>query len=118
MGKDFYSVLDIDPETDKEEIRQAYVHLARQYHPDVSKDPDARERFEEINLAYKVLSDDENRIFYNLYYKGAQHVSDCQEPLTWWQRYELAVSKSILVLGSLVWMGLWLGLMVWLVAQF
>jgi DnaJ-class molecular chaperone len=49
LTKDFYSVLDIDPETDKEDIRLAYIQLARRYHPDLSKAPDARERFEEIN---------------------------------------------------------------------
>jgi DnaJ-class molecular chaperone len=37
LAKDFYSVLDIDPETDKEDIRLAYIQLARRYHPDVSK---------------------------------------------------------------------------------
>jgi DnaJ-class molecular chaperone len=63
MGKDLYSVLDIDPDTNKKEIRKAYVQLARQYHPDVSKEPDARERFEEINLAYKILSDEETRLY-------------------------------------------------------
>ncbi|HEY5139704.1 MAG TPA: DnaJ domain-containing protein [Methylococcales bacterium] len=43
MAKDFYSVLDIDPETEteteKEDIRLAYIHIARRYHPDLSKDP-------------------------------------------------------------------------------
>ena len=37
MTKDFYGILDIDPETDKEDIRLAYIQLARRYHPDVSK---------------------------------------------------------------------------------
>jgi DnaJ-class molecular chaperone len=72
LAKDFYSVLDI---ADKEEIRKAYLQLARLYHPDVSKAPDARERFEEINQAYSILSDDDSRFFYNLYFKGAQEIS-------------------------------------------
>jgi curved DNA-binding protein CbpA len=72
MGKDFYSVLDIEPDTDKKEIRQAYVQLARQYHPDVNKEPDARERFEEINMAYKILSDDESPSFIISSMKGCR----------------------------------------------
>ncbi len=111
MGKDFYSVLDIDLETDKEEIRQAYVNLARKYHPDISNFPDAKERFEEINLAYEILSDDEKRIFYNLYYRGDEDAFDDPESLPWWKRYEQALSIGILALGVLM------GLMAWLVAR-
>jgi DnaJ-class molecular chaperone len=75
LAKDFYSVLDIDPEMEKEEIRKAYLQLALRYHPDMSKAPDARERFEEINQAYSILSDDDSRFFYNLYFKGAHEIS-------------------------------------------
>jgi DnaJ-class molecular chaperone len=85
MGKNFYSVLDIEPDTDKKEIRQAYVQLARQYHPDVNKEPYARERFEEINMAYKVLSDDETRTFYNFYYREVKDVSSYQDLPHWWK---------------------------------
>jgi DnaJ-class molecular chaperone len=113
MGKDFYGVLDIAPETEKEEIRKAYLQLARQYHPDLNKNPDARERFEEINQAYTILSDDESRFIYNLYYKGAQDFSTYQELTPWWKRYELALSLSILALGTFIWIGLLLWLLAW-----
>ncbi len=112
MGKDLYSVLDVDPETNKAEIRQAYVQLVRQYHPDVSKDPHARERFEEITLAYNVLYDDETRIYYNLYYRDALNFSCYQELWPWWQQYSLALSLSILTLGVFMLMGL----LIWLLA--
>jgi curved DNA-binding protein CbpA len=111
MRKDFYCVLNITPETDKKEIRQAYVQLARQYHPDLNKKPEARERFEEINMAYEVLSDDETRMFYNLFYKGAQNFPACQDLSPWWKRYELAVSISILSVGAVM----WISILVWLV---
>jgi DnaJ-class molecular chaperone len=114
MGKDFYSILDIDPETDKKEIRRAYIKLARRYHPDVAKEPDAGDRFQEINQAYSILSDDESRFIYNLYYKGAQDIYNHQELLPWWKRYELAMSISILMLGVLM----WIGVLVWLVSPF
>jgi DnaJ-class molecular chaperone len=106
MGKDFYSILDIDPETDKKEIRRAYIKLARRYHPDVTKDPDAGDRFQEINQAYSILSDDDSRYIYNLYYRGAQDNFNHQELLPWWKRYELAVSVSISALMILIWIGL------------
>jgi curved DNA-binding protein CbpA len=100
IAKDFYSVLDIPPGTSKEEIRQAYLRLARRYHPDVNDDPRSRERFEEINQAYTILSDDEARIFYNLYREGAEEGDgdlgawnnneyeqyEQDVPLAWWQR--------------------------------
>ncbi len=94
-AKDFYSVLDIPPGTSKEDIRQAYLRLARRYHPDLNDDPQSRDRFEEINQAYTILSDDEARIFYNLYREGAEE-DDLggwsgddyypEAPSTWWQR--------------------------------
>lgn len=95
IAKDFYSVLDIPPGTSKEDIRQAYLRLARRYHPDVNDDPESRDRFEEINQAYTILSDDEARIFYNLYREGAEEDeasgwggNDYYQaaPLPWWQR--------------------------------
>jgi DnaJ-class molecular chaperone len=113
MGKDLYSLLDIDPETDKEDIRKAYLLLARQYHPDLSREPDARERFEEINMAYKILSDDESRIIYKLYYKEAQDFSACQELSPWWKRYDLALSLSLLALGTFMLIGLFVWLLAW-----
>jgi DnaJ-class molecular chaperone len=114
MRKDFYCVLNITPETDKKEIRQAYVQLARQYHPDLNKNPDARERFEEINMAYEVLADDEKRTFYNLIYRGAQDTSSYQQLLSRWKQYELVVSLSILSVGAVM----WISILVWLVTWF
>lgn len=49
------------------EIKAAYRKLARQYHPDVNKEPGATERFKEISAAYEVLSDDSKRALYDQY---------------------------------------------------
>lgn len=58
--QDHYSVLDIDPKADSDEIQAAYAKLAQRYHPNNSATGDA-EKFEAVNLAYEVLSDAELR---------------------------------------------------------
>lgn len=61
MARDYYEILGISREADKEEIKRAYRRLARKYHPDVNKEPGADEKFKEINRAYEVLSEPEMR---------------------------------------------------------
>lgn len=63
--RDYYEVLGVPREASKEDIRSAFRRLARQYHPDVNKEPDAAEKFKEINEAYQILSDDEKRARYD-----------------------------------------------------
>ncbi|MBN1400478.1 MAG: molecular chaperone DnaJ, partial [Anaerolineae bacterium] len=63
----YYEVLGLSRAASKDEIRASYRKLARQYHPDVSHEPDAEARFKEINEAYQVLSDDEKRSIYDRY---------------------------------------------------
>jgi molecular chaperone DnaJ len=61
VAKDYYSVLGVPRDATADDIKRAYRKLARQYHPDVNPDPDAQDRFKEINAAYEVLSDDHKR---------------------------------------------------------
>lgn len=65
--RDYYEILGIGRGAGKDAIRSAYRKLARQYHPDVNKDPDAEARFKEINEAYQVLNDDNKRAVYDRY---------------------------------------------------
>lgn len=65
MARDYYEILGVSRDADKEEIKRAYRRLARKYHPDVNKDPGAEETFKEINRAYEVLSEPETRDRYN-----------------------------------------------------
>ncbi|MFE5814274.1 DnaJ C-terminal domain-containing protein [Streptomyces sp. NPDC056479] len=65
MARDFYEVLGVARTADPDEIQRAYRTLARRYHPDVNKDPQAEERFKEINEAFSVLSDPEQRARYD-----------------------------------------------------
>ncbi len=63
--KDYYKTLGVARDAGRDEIKRAYRRLARKYHPDVSKEPDAEARFKEINEAHEVLSDAEKRAAYD-----------------------------------------------------
>ncbi len=61
VAKDYYGILGVPRDATPEEIKRAYRRLARKYHPDVNPDPEAAEKFKEINAAYEVLSDERKR---------------------------------------------------------
>jgi molecular chaperone DnaJ len=63
--RDYYEVLGVSRNASADELKSAFRRLARQYHPDVNKEPDAEERFKELNEAYAVLSDDQRRGAYD-----------------------------------------------------
>ncbi len=65
MARDYYEALGVSRTVGSEELQQAYRKLARQYHPDVNRDPGAEERFKEVSAAYSVLSDPETRKRYD-----------------------------------------------------
>ncbi len=65
MAGDYYQILGVSRDVDKDELKRAYRRLARQYHPDVNKEPGAEEKFKEINRAYEVLSEPETRSRYD-----------------------------------------------------
>jgi molecular chaperone DnaJ len=66
-NRDYYEILGVPRNASIEDIKAAFRKLARQYHPDVSKEPDAEEKFKEINEAYGVLSDPQKRARYDQY---------------------------------------------------
>jgi len=63
--RDFYDVLGVGRGVSAAEIKKSYRRLARQHHPDINREPDAEERFKEINEAYEVLSDEQKRAAYD-----------------------------------------------------
>jgi curved DNA-binding protein len=76
--QDYYETLGVPRDASAEDIRRAYRKLARKYHPDVNKEPDAEDRFKQISEAYEVLRDDDKRARYDRLganWKAGQDVS-------------------------------------------
>ncbi len=67
VERDYYEVLGVERGAGDAEIKRAFRKLAQQWHPDVSTDPAAQERFKEINEAYQVLSDPQRRQAYDMF---------------------------------------------------
>lgn len=65
--RDYYEVLGVPRSASADELKSAFRNLARKYHPDVSDEPEAEEKFKEINEAYAILSDNDKRAAYDRY---------------------------------------------------
>lgn len=78
--KDYYSVLGVSRSASADDIQQAYRKLARKYHPDVSKEKDAEQRFKELGEAYEVLKDEQKRKLYDQYGEAWKAVSEGRAP--------------------------------------
>lgn len=63
--KNYYEILNINRKSSKEEIRSSFRKLAKKYHPDTNKTPEAESMFKDINEAYDILTDDEKRKKYD-----------------------------------------------------
>ena len=86
--KDYYTIIGVKRDATQDEIKRAYRKLARKYHPDVSKEPDAEARFKEIGEAYEVLKDPEKRAAYDQLGSNWKAGQDFRPPPDWNQGFE------------------------------
>ena len=88
--KDYYQTLGVPREASADDIRKAFRRLARKYHPDVSKEPDAEARMKEVNEAYAVLSDAEKRAAYDQLGRGYRPGEEFRPPPDWDAGFEFS----------------------------
>lgn len=87
--KDYYKALGVESGASQEEIKRAYRKLARKYHPDVSSQADAEDKFKDVSEAYEVLKDPEKRAAYDqLRNQPQDRGGDFRPPPGWETRFD------------------------------
>jgi len=85
--KDYYEILGVTRGSDADEMKRAYRKLARKFHPDVSKERNAEEKFKEVQEAYEVLRDPEKRAAYDQLGRNFRNGQQFRPPPDWSQRF-------------------------------
>ncbi len=88
--KDYYKIMGVERDAKQDEIKRAYRKLARKYHPDVSKEKDAEQKFKEVGEAYEVLKDPEKRAAYDQLGANWQAGQDFRPPPNWDAGFEFS----------------------------
>jgi len=88
--KDYYKIMGVERDASQNEIKRAYRKLARKYHPDVSSEADAEQRFKEVGEAYEVLKDPEKRAAYDQLGENWKAGNDFTPPPDWDAGFEFS----------------------------
>jgi len=88
--KDYYEIIGVKRDATQQEIKRAYRKLARKYHPDVSKEADAEQKFKELGEAYEVLKDPEKRAAYDQFGANYKNGQDFNPPPDWDAGFEFS----------------------------
>ena len=92
--KDYYEVMGMKRDATQEEIKRAYRKLARKFHPDVSKEAQAEERFKELQEAYEVLKDPEKRAAYDQLGANWRQGQEFKPPPDWGKGFEFSRGRA------------------------
>lgn len=98
--KDYYQVMGVPRSASQDDIKRAYRKLARKYHPDVSKEKDAEERFKELQEAHEVLRDPQKRAAYDQLGKDWRAGQDFRPPPDWGKGFEFSRGRGTEDLGG------------------
>lgn len=85
--RDYYEILGVTRGADADEVKRAYRKLARKYHPDVSKEKNAEDKFKEVQEAYEVLRDADKRAAYDQLGRDFRNGQQFRPPPDWAQRF-------------------------------
>ncbi|MGC4028807.1 MAG: DnaJ C-terminal domain-containing protein [Steroidobacteraceae bacterium] len=88
--KDYYDIMGVPRDATADQIKQAYRKLARKYHPDVSKEAGAEERFKDVGEAYEVLRDPQKRAAYDQLGSGPPPGQEFRPPPDWGSGFEFS----------------------------
>ncbi len=88
--KDYYRIMGLARDATQDEVKRAYRKLARKYHPDVSKESDAEDRFKELGEAYEVLKDPEKRAAYDRLGANWKAGQEFHPPPDWDENFEFS----------------------------
>jgi curved DNA-binding protein len=92
--KDYYKLMGVERGAKAEDIKRAYRRLARKYHPDVSKEPNAEAKFKELQEAYEVLKDPEKRAAYDQLGSQWRQGQQFTPPPDWGRDFEFTTSHG------------------------